>query len=138
MIANQTSNWVSSKQTKTFIIMHSSNTPNSTCEWKTNLKLTKPTTAEISNLTQSMGVNPGFFFSGCDGTMNRSQVLVFIIQGDGDFSHITLVPTVDFLEPPHRKVIEVLISLKSPFSMSTHLGVTEVGSNPLSNIYPVE
>jgi hypothetical protein len=85
-----------------------------------------------------MGVNPGFFFSGCDGTMNRSQVLVFIIQGDEDLSHITLVPTVDLLEPPHQKVIEVLISLNSPFCMSTHLGVMEVGSNPLSNIYPIE
>jgi hypothetical protein len=29
------------------------------------MKLTSPTTAETRNLTQSIGVNPGFFFSGC-------------------------------------------------------------------------
>lgn len=32
---------------------------------KINTVLTNPTTAEIRNLTQSIGVKLGFFFSGC-------------------------------------------------------------------------
>lgn len=32
-------------------------------------KLTKPTIADPRNLTQSIGVNPGFFFSGCQVKM---------------------------------------------------------------------
>jgi len=62
-----------------------------------------------------MGVNPGFFFSGCDGTMNRSQVLVFIIQGDGDLSHTTLVPTADFFGTSPSKGDQGPDQLEIPF-----------------------
>lgn len=38
-------------------------------------KLTSPTTAETRNLTQSIGVNPGFFFSGCKWQKVPHQVI---------------------------------------------------------------
>lgn len=37
--------------------------------------LTRPTIAEPRNLTQSIGVNPGFFFSGFEKQKYQSQVM---------------------------------------------------------------
>jgi len=43
-------------------------------------KLTRPTTADPRNLTQSIGVSPGFFFSGCQ-VKSSDQVIAYAHLG---------------------------------------------------------
>jgi len=43
-------------------------------------KLTSPTIADPRNLTQSIGVNPGFFFSGCQ-VKSCDQVITYAPWG---------------------------------------------------------
>jgi hypothetical protein len=43
----------------------------------THDKLTRPRTADIDNLTQSIGVKPGFFFSGCNGNGYKVHKVLF-------------------------------------------------------------
>jgi len=45
-------------------------------------KLTSPTIADPRNLTQSIGVNPGFFFSGCQ-VESSDQVITYAHWGKG-------------------------------------------------------